>query len=444
MLKSSVTRIALFAIASFGLLPSNAQAGPLLDWLFGRHRSAPAYAVGQPVPVGTAAAYGSYPAGYGGYAVNYGNYYGSRLPVIGPAGAGYSAAAPSGITAATQPSTLSYVPNFRSSAYRAPVTYYRPLLTTDPNTGAQVVAMAPCTSYQYLTQRIPTSGRRSLFGSRNLPAILPAPQALPTYTLPSGGIPLAGTVTTPYTAGYGYSALQPPVTGAYPTAPLGTSPYYGTTTGGSCGGYVNPAVPGLVAPQAPLGGQPALGTTPGYPAPSAQAPPANSVFPPPNAPSSDPAANAQPSLPPIQGSTSRNPRPQVQSIVRRPGLQENPSPQNMTPRTSSERFERPSVSPIPAPEGFEHPPRWSPGLLKDQDMTALRPIAPQSAQFSGQSKRIHWASFEQPRSAAKVPVPAAQPSGRLRPINPPQTPTTQPMAAPPSRRYDPTGWKASR
>ncbi|MEZ6080127.1 MAG: hypothetical protein R3C56_31995 [Pirellulaceae bacterium] len=212
-LKRTRSTMALIALVSCGLSPRAAQAGPLLDWLFGRTQAGPAYAVGAPVPVGNggyAAAYGAaaYPAT--GYAGNYGTYYGSQLPAIGPAGAGYTAPMPTGIAAATLPSnlpsTLSYVPNFQTQAQRAPVTYYRPLLTTDPNTGAQVVAMAPCTSYETMAQRTPIWGRSALFGSNAAPTFQPPSQALPTYTLPSGGIPLAyssPSITAPYSTAYG-------------------------------------------------------------------------------------------------------------------------------------------------------------------------------------------------------------------------------------------------
>ena len=115
---SSKTLLFAFIVSTgIGFPVSDAEAGPLIDWLFGRRK--PAYAVGQPVPVNTAyaAGYGSYPPGYtntpvangNGYATNYGTYYNSQLPVIGPGGAGYTASPPSGITAATLPSTMTYV-----------------------------------------------------------------------------------------------------------------------------------------------------------------------------------------------------------------------------------------------------------------------------------------------------------------------------------------------
>ena len=229
----------------------------------------------------------------------YGTYYGANLPVVGSAGYGYMTQRPvNGVinsAPAVMPSTapVTLVPDYRSTAARTPVTYYRPLMTTDPATGQQVVAMAPCTSYEYQTQRVPTWGLTQVYnGGATLPAATAvAPAVSPTYTLPRGGVPLAGpipsaqpyataygtypapgtttitsvapttgsviTPATPYSAGYpayasnygNYSALQPPVgtTGSsvYPTAPYngsaaGLSPYYnpGTGTGGSCGNYV--------------------------------------------------------------------------------------------------------------------------------------------------------------------------------------------------------------
>lgn len=454
MLKSSIQKIALAAICSLGLLPTDAQAGPLIDWLFGRYRNVPAYPVGQPVPMGGYSnGYGNYSAGYAG---SYGTYYGSQLPVIGPAGAGYSARYPTGIAATTMPQTLSYVPDFRTSAYRAPVTYYRPLLTTDPNTGAQVVAMAPCTSYEYQTQRVPAFGQSAYYGSNPVPSQQPMSQSLPTYTLPSGGIPLAYngngySATSPYAAGYGgYSTLQPPVglsapAGAYPTAPLGAAqPYYGgANSGGSCGNYVAPgyqSVPGLVAPQAPTSSYPSNGyPSSGYPAPAAPG-----IYPPPpsNYPSADPDANVQPTLPqqfPTSANTPGNQRSQLRSVVRQPLEPSTPAPK------FPEQREQPTMSPIPVPEGFSAEPRWNPGLLQEEDRTALRPIAPQAAPYVGQSKPIQWASFESPRAADEPAV--EEPVGnRLRRVTPqPNVQLGPPEVQPsPVRQYNNTGWKSSR
>jgi hypothetical protein len=536
-LKRTRSTMALIALVSCGLSPRAAQAGPLLDWLFGRTQAGPAYAVGAPVPVGNggyAAAYGAaaYPAT--GYAGNYGTYYGSQLPAIGPAGAGYTAPMPTGIAAATLPSnlpsTLSYVPNFQTQAQRAPVTYYRPLLTTDPNTGAQVVAMAPCTSYETMAQRTPIWGRSALFGSNAAPTFQPPAQALPTYTLPSGGIPLAyssPSITAPYSTAYGvygtndgtggYSALQPqsglpaqavypggqipagmaPTSvgpaGAYPTAPLSQAPYLGSADGGSSGGSygmstpwqtvvpgsVPSSIPGLVAPQAP-------GTTP-YSQPSQYGPAPTTSPAPSGAPPAgvylDPA-DVPPVLPP-NGTSAAAPvqsselRPSLRSVVRYPQTSEQPqqasAARGKSDSSNSEgRGQVPAMLPIPAPADFNHEPRWNPGLLREEDMTALRPIAPSAAQWAGHAKPIVWASFETPSSAPMWPdapssdletsskwpdAPSSDlkvsskwsdaPSSDLKVSQPsmqhlPQShrePTSNPAA---HVRRDASGWKASR
>ncbi len=486
--RSTLPLVVCVTIASCGLAPRDAHAGPLLDWLFGR-RAAPAYPVGTPVPIGSgygagygnnyAAGYGGYPAGAAptaGYAGNYGTYYSSLLPAIGPAGAGYTAPMPSGIAAATMPATmaptLSYVPNFRTNAQRAPVTYYRPLLTTDPNTGAQVVAMAPCTSYEYMAQRVPVLGRSALFGSNAPPVFQPPSQALPTYTLPSGGVPLAYSapaITSPYSTAYGvdgtsrgYGAYASPPSSAgawssmpsptiapssigpagnYPTAPFGQSSYYGTASGGSCGGVsVGPPtpwqeVPGLTAPQAPATPPPNY-QAPSFQAPSypqATAPSPNNLAPPNNfappstyapvpgyalppgagvpseivppsgfpgnsPPRSNDPADFQPQLQsyPLPGSSAQSTlRPQLRSITRQPQAGESPRVSSSGGDESDSSLRQlPTMLPIPAPDDFQHQPRWNPPLLRDGDMTAMRPIQPEVAQLAGQSKPIHWASFK--------------------------------------------------
>jgi hypothetical protein len=530
--------VVLLTIASCGLAPRDAQAGPLLDWLFGRNRTAPAYPVGGPVPIGNgygagygasavgspaAVGYGAGGYGAGGYAGNYGTYYSTQLPTIGPAGAGYTAPMPGGIAAATLPNTLSYVPNFQTYSQRAPVTYYRPLLTTDPRTGAQVVAMAPCTSYEYMAQRAPTWGRSALLGS-NAPPVFAPPTALPTYTLPSGGIPLAAStpvLAAPNTAayapydtlrGYGaYSNTQPAPSmlggapsmqfaptsvgpaGAYPTTPLGQA-YYGSVSGegapsgGSCGGYSGSStwqsVPGLVAPPSPAA--PNLNySTPAYPGtaipPTTSSPapsgtpypgsvPPSGILPPNSVPggvlpgSADPA-DQPPQLPayPSAGASAQNggqssARPQLRSITRQPRAGETPQVSSNPASEGAESSQRslPTMLPIPAPEDFQHQPRWNPPLLRDGDLTAMRPVDSEVVQLAGQSKPIHWASFEtsrsdlQPSTASTAPLSTSSPSGKLRPVLSPaavEPPTTAPSAMQPLQRpatRETNGWKVKR
>ncbi len=523
-LNRSLPIVAVAALVICGLTPRAVQAGPLIDWLFGRTQTPPAHAVGPPVPVGNAHAAGfggvtGYPAA--GYAANYGTYYGSQLPAIGPAGAGYMAPMPNGIAAATLPSslpaTLSYVPNFQTQAQRVPVTYYRPLLTTDPNTGTQVVAMAPCTSYETMAQRAPALGRSALFGSNTAPTFQPPAQALPTYTIPSGGIPLAyssPSITAPYSTAYGvygtsggtggYSALQPqtglptvgtypggPIpsglaptsvgpAGAYPTAPLSQAPYYGSTSGGCSGGggssmstpwqtvtpgSVPSSIPGLVAPQAPA-------NAPQYPSPSFPAPqyaPAPSTSP---APSGEPPAELYPDpadrppvLPPV-GSSAAAPaqrndlRPTLRGVVRHPQAGERPQQVNASrgsggSSNSDSRSQVPMMSPIPAPADFNHEPRWNPGLLREEDMTASLHVAPSAAQWAGHAKPIVWASFESPDKqpdsklgSRAVPIPSEAPvvHGQLRPILSHAHSTATPAAVAPaaSVHRDAGGWKVTQ
>lgn len=499
--------LTLFVAATATFAPS-AEAGPLCDWLFGYRTAArPAYPVGPPVPVGNAANYAGgyaakmpaagmngYPsagfagagyagAGYptGGYAGNYGNYYGSMMPVVGPSGYGYPPAQPTGVAAATAPSIISYVPDYRTSQYRAPVTYYRPLVTTDPNTGAQVVALAPCTSYEYQTQRIPTFGYNGVMGSYNTPPVVAPPPSMPSYTLPSGGVPLAANgpaaVVPPtsgaYSMGYGspyrsYSPQQPalpqqpiltaPPAGAYPTQPLSTAPgYYGSASGGSTGGstgsYATPSVsPGLVAPPAPYSA-PAYNSSPSIPYNSSPSIPGPSypLSPPPSL--RDPAGDVPPVLPP-PGTNASSDRPQLKAIVRQPITGSNSLNSENTAPTESRQSQGPSMTPIPVPADFEQQPRWNPGLLNEQDRTAMRPVAPGPSEHAGQSKQIQWASF---KSESKPE--ATQPPSGLRPIAPPATQTavqpavetqpvvnTQPVqpapASKPSNKYSTGGWRA--
>jgi hypothetical protein len=128
------------------------------------------------------------------------------------------------------------------------------------------------------------------------------------------------------------------------------------------------------------------------------------------------------------------------------------------------------MSPLPAPKGLEKP-RWNPGLLREEDMTALRPVtrfdssgelppqyhglarsssAPTIA--AGQSKKIQWASFEIPGDYQhSAPSANASPSlGATKVMSPTQasttvaSPTDSHRPAAPAKRYDNSGWKASR
>lgn len=479
----SANRFGACVLIALAFAPVNAQAGPLCDWLFGRNR-APAYPVGQPVPTNT-----SY---YGGYApttpytANYGYYNGPASPVVGQGTAGYRAPVPNGIAAATVPSTLSYVPNYRTSAYRAPVTYYRPIVTTDPNTGAQVVTMAPCTSYEYQTQRVPTLGRRALYPSTVLPSAVPTTRpTIQTYTLPNGGVPLpyATQAVAPSTSGYrGYSYYQQPAPGLVaPSGNYPATPYYGSSNGGCTGSYSRPGtyapnsvpsttVPGTIAPQGPAG---VIRTpVPNY---GREVPPpagaGGAVLPDTRGlPSSDPRASQPPSLKPevdeaaefspIYGSDRYesdrySARPGASGTTLRSVTQQ---PTNRAkPLTESDRSRPPLMAPIPVPSSFDKEPNWSPGLLSDQDKTAANTNRKQLENYSGQSTRIHWAKFEK-APKQRGPESRTQTGNSLRystarPVVAPET-NSQPRRvysqsdrynsrSQPSR-YDDSGWSSSK
>ncbi len=486
----------IFSLAMCGCIVASsatpASAGPLLDWLFGyRTAATPAYPVGQPVPIGNPAIAGYMPPGSApapGYAANYGNYYGAMMPVIGNNGYAYPSTVPSGLAAATAPTIMSYVPDYRTTNYRAPVTYYRPTLTTDPNTGAQVIALAPCTSYEYQTQRVPTFGYNGLLGSFSTPPALPPTPAFPTYTLPPGGIPLANSanLNSGYSAAYGnysapilprstlyspytapYITAQPPITsypaspsngigGTYPTMPSGTPAYGG---GGCTGSY---AVPGLSAPPSSLPGG-YSSPIQGYSAPTSD--PSRPVL-----PSQDPNANVAPSLP-TTGTGAQLNRPQIRSFAVEPqsrSVTDNDSRLRTNGFDASTGFsgstdsqkEPLSKSKLPAPiPDPEDQPKWNSGLLNERDRTASNPSRSGSTQTvgpayhenlarAGQSKPIHWASFESPvrSSGAAETTPQLELSA---PIRQPKSTTKEkgslaPVEPAARKSYPTGGWQATR
>lgn len=126
---------------------SEAQAGPLLDWLRGRRSSCntcqqPAY-----------------------------NYYGAQAPVTAqypPAQNAYGLQ-PGQCMKTCQKTcsrtVVNYVPYtaYRTSWKRVPVTTYRPTTNSDPVTGCTVTCMRPCTTYTYQMQRVPYTTQRPVY-----------------------------------------------------------------------------------------------------------------------------------------------------------------------------------------------------------------------------------------------------------------------------------------
>ena len=419
--------LTFMAISAMTCQPRVASAGPFIDWLFGGRRQPPAYAVGP------AYAYGTNPVG---------TYYGAAMPIVGANGYAYPHQAPGGVASAAlaQP-TVAYLPDYRSTYYRAPVTYYRPILTTDPTTGAQVVSLAPCTSYEYQTQRVPTWGMQPSYGWYGAaPMAAPQMQRSPLSSLPNGGIPLAtlpqqsgyamgypsylqhpsayaGAV--PYGTGYGtygnyssgygaYSALQPSAAipmGSYPTSPYGSGGYYGATSGGCTGSFApSPTIPGTIAPN------------PNYVMPPNTIDPATQMQPQVHgpipssspAPSNSPGASEVPTLP-VQPQSSATPQtsarfesPRQFPVVRQPV---SGTERRAEATTQGQAPTSPWMEPIPIPEELKQVPRWNPGLLKESDQTAQLTPETSDHQHAEQlwgSKKIQWASFTHPAESSRA------------------------------------------
>ena len=137
----AISAILLFS----GIFAESCEAGPLLDWLRGR-----------PVVQNFNA--------YRQHAF----YRGQVNPPVSPA------AQMPGTCMTTCPKTCyqtvnrvvaNYVPYtaFRTQWYRVPVTYYRPVTTTNPQTGCISTCMKPCTYYQMQARRVPYTTYQTVY-----------------------------------------------------------------------------------------------------------------------------------------------------------------------------------------------------------------------------------------------------------------------------------------
>lgn len=133
---SAITTVFLL----LGICAETCQAGPLLDWLRG---------------------YPSNPYRYNAY-------------YQGPAAATPGYAQMPGSCTTTCPKTCyqtvnrvvaNYVPYtaFRTEWYRVPVTYYRPVTSSNPQTGCVTTCMQPCTYYQMQARRVPYTTYQTVY-----------------------------------------------------------------------------------------------------------------------------------------------------------------------------------------------------------------------------------------------------------------------------------------
>lgn len=106
---------------------------------------------------------------------------------------------------------------YRASSYRVPVTYYRPVITTDPTTGQQVVVQQPCTSFVTQQQLNPIRRFRSARPDPTAPAWLDPNACPPGYSYVAA---MPGVIYP----GLGYTVTANPTEGG-----LGSAGYVMTT-----------------------------------------------------------------------------------------------------------------------------------------------------------------------------------------------------------------------
>jgi hypothetical protein len=134
--KTFISAIAIIVTAS-AFIPSEAEAGPLLDWIRGRRarRTAPWYRQNA-AAVSQSASCGLQPGV-------------CRVDC----------------QKTCQRTVVNYVPQtcYRSCWKRIPVTQYRPVTNTDPCSGCTVTCMRPCTTYSWKMERVPYTTYRPVY-----------------------------------------------------------------------------------------------------------------------------------------------------------------------------------------------------------------------------------------------------------------------------------------
>ncbi len=133
----------ILGISASIFVPTQAQAGPLLDWILGRR----ARRTTQP--------WYAQPAG---------------VPNAGAISASSNGCLQPGVCQVNcykncQRTVVNYVPQtcYRTQWNRIPVTQYRPVTNSDPNTGCSVTCMRPCTTYTWQMQRVPYTTYRPVY-----------------------------------------------------------------------------------------------------------------------------------------------------------------------------------------------------------------------------------------------------------------------------------------
>jgi hypothetical protein len=376
----------------------NLQAGPFLDWLLGRpiltYPSQPTVAAAA-VPVlapASAVTTAGYPATAShqvapGYpyplTTNYAATTAAPAACPCPVTANYAAApttacaTPCAAAPATtaylpvvaqpaqylNPTVVGYSPTYRSSWYRVPVTYYRPVTAYTGVAAQPVTVMQPCNTQTYQVRRSPL-----LFHRPWLPATTTVPYAAyaPVVTQP------APMVTGQMVTAQPSTAPNCPCPNAATVAPsLSTTPYYGPSTT-----VPSTTFPSTVAPSThiPSSSDPVPGSST---MPADQAPALQQI---------DPAAGAYPnsaSLPSHSAATTAS----TQRTF--------PNPKN----TASSVYQ---VKPIPDPQLNQpaSPARVvAPPLLNPRERTA--------SQSSAKSLAVTQAVYKTPIATSAAPTTQA-------------------------------------
>ena len=156
MIRTKTILLGVAILSANLFIASEAEAGPLLDWLRGRRTTSTSNFQQQPAF----------------------NYYGTQ-----GSGSGTQVAAGGQVNVAANSfglkpgqcmktcqktctrTVVNYVPYtaYRTSWKRVPVTTYRPVTNSDPCTGCTVTCMRPCTSYTYQMQRVPYTTQRPVY-----------------------------------------------------------------------------------------------------------------------------------------------------------------------------------------------------------------------------------------------------------------------------------------
>jgi hypothetical protein len=174
----------LLIVATF-LTAVPVQAGPILDWLTGRHRQQ--WQVASVVDPCT------------------------TTMMVGTC-------APTQM----QQVVVGYAPQtrFRTAWHRVPVTQYRPVMAIDPCTGAQVTTMRPCVTYQWQVRRVPMRLFRPRFSTVPVVTAPAAPATVmsPTDCMACPTVPSA----TPYYSAPG-AVISPGPATVMPSMPDATT-----------------------------------------------------------------------------------------------------------------------------------------------------------------------------------------------------------------------------